>query len=72
MKVEIDAQRSILSALTALGAQVVWTRLLTLLFGATVYAFAIILAMFLSGLGVGSAIAEMIARTVWGFNAFGM
>jgi spermidine synthase len=47
-----------LSGLTALGAQVVWTRLLTLLFGATVYAFAIILAVFLGGLGIGSAIAH--------------
>jgi spermidine synthase len=47
-----------LSGLTALGAQVVWTRLLTLLFGATVYAFAIILAVFLAGLGIGSAIAS--------------
>ena len=44
-----------LSGLTALGAQVIWTRLLTLLFGATVYAFAIILAVFLAGLGLGSA-----------------
>lgn len=46
-----------LSGLTALGGQVVWTRLLTLLFGATVFAFAIILAVFLAGLGIGSAIA---------------
>jgi spermidine synthase len=51
-----------LSGLTALGAQVVWTRLLTLLFGATVYAFAIILAVFLSGLGVGSAAAAKMLR----------
>ena len=51
-----------LSGLTALGAQVVWTRLLTLLFGATVYAFAIILAVFLAGLGIGSAIAAYMLR----------
>jgi spermidine synthase len=52
-----------LSGLTALAAQVVWTRLLTLLFGATVYAFAIILAVFLGGLGIGSALAaRLIAR----------
>jgi spermidine synthase len=51
-----------LSGLTALGAQVVWTRLLTLLFGATVYAFAIILAVFLSGLGLGSAVAAYLLR----------
>jgi spermidine synthase len=47
-----------LSGLTALGAQVVWTRVLTLLFGATVYAFAIILAVFLAGLGIGGVIAS--------------
>jgi len=52
-----------LSGLTALGAQVLWTRLLTLLFGATVYAFSIILAVFLGGLGIGAVIAaRVIAR----------
>jgi predicted membrane-bound spermidine synthase len=51
-----------LSGLTALGAQVVWTRLLTLLFGATVYAFAIILAVFLFSLGAGSALAAYLLR----------
>ena len=51
-----------LSGLTALGAEVVWTRLLSLLFGATTYAFSVILAVFLGGLGVGSAIGSTIAR----------
>jgi spermidine synthase len=51
-----------LSGLTALGAQVLWTRLLTLLFGATVYAFSIILAVFLGGLGIGSALAAYLLR----------
>jgi spermidine synthase len=51
-----------LSGLTALGAQVVWTRLLTLLFGATVYAFSIILAVFLAGLGLGSGLAAYLLR----------
>ena len=51
-----------LSGLTALGAQVLWTRILTLLFGATVYAFAIILAVFLGGLGIGSALAAYLLR----------
>ncbi|HKP62075.1 MAG TPA: fused MFS/spermidine synthase [Polyangiales bacterium] len=46
-----------LSGATALGAQVLWTRLLTLLFGATVYAFSIILAVFLGGLGIGAVLA---------------
>jgi len=54
-----------LSGLTALGAQVLWTRLLTLLFGATVYAFSIILAVFLGGLGLGSLFAALaLARGV--------
>jgi spermidine synthase len=52
-----------LSGFTALGAEVVWTRLLSLLFGATTYAFSIILAVFLIGLGIGSAIGSNIART---------
>ena len=38
-----------LSGLTALGAEVIWTRLLSLLFGPSVYTFSIILAVFLLG-----------------------
>jgi len=52
-----------LSGLTALGAEVVWTRLLSLLLGGTVYTFSIILAFFLLGLGIGSAIGSFLART---------
>ena len=44
-----------LSGLTALGAQVVWTRLLSLLLGTSVYTFSIILAVFLLGLGLAAA-----------------
>ncbi|MGH9477436.1 MAG: fused MFS/spermidine synthase [Terriglobales bacterium] len=44
-----------LSGLTALGAEVVWTRLMSLLLGATVYTFSLILAVLLIGLGLGSA-----------------
>jgi spermidine synthase len=51
-----------LSGFSALGAEVVWTRLLSLLFGATTYAFSVILAVFLMGLGIGSAIGSTIAR----------
>lgn len=50
-----------LSGATALGAEVVWTRLLSLLFGASVYAFALILAVFLIGLGIGSAYGSKVA-----------
>ncbi|MGH7500358.1 MAG: fused MFS/spermidine synthase [Longimicrobiales bacterium] len=53
-----------LSGLTALGAQVVWTRLLSLLLGATVYTFSIILAVFLTGLGIGSGVGSFAARMV--------
>jgi spermidine synthase len=53
-----------LSGLTALGAQIVWTRLISLLLGATVYTFSVILAVFLSGLGIGSAIGSTLAAKV--------
>jgi spermidine synthase len=51
-----------LSGLTALACEVVWTRLLSLAFGATVYAFALILAVFLFGLGVGSGLGSLLLR----------
>ena len=51
-----------LSGLAALGAEVVWTRLLALTFGATVYTFSIILAVFLVGLGLGSSLGSVVAR----------
>jgi spermidine synthase len=50
-----------LSGLTALGAEVVWTRLLSLMLGGTVYTFSIILAVFLFGLGIGSIIGSALA-----------
>jgi spermidine synthase len=53
-----------LSGLTALGAEVVWTRLLSLLLGATVYTFSIILAVFLTGLWAGSGAGAFLARRV--------
>ena len=51
-----------LSGLTALGAQVVWTRLLGLVLGGTVFSFTIILAIFLAGLGIGSSVGSVVAR----------
>ena len=51
-----------LSGFTALGSEVVWTRLLSLLFGGTTYTFAMILAVFLVGLGIGSTIGSELAR----------
>jgi spermidine synthase len=52
-----------LSGACALSAEVVWTRLLSLLIGATVYTFSIILAVFLVGLGIGSSLGSLLART---------
>ncbi|HEY2383204.1 MAG TPA: SAM-dependent methyltransferase [Terriglobia bacterium] len=55
-----------LSGMAALGAEVVWTRLLSMLFGASVYAFSIILAVFLTALGIGSSRASAMSR--WSSN----
>ena len=50
--------------MSALGAEVVWTRQLTLLLGGTTYTFSIILAIFLIGLGLGSGIGSYAVREV--------
>ena len=42
-----------ISGATALGAEVVWTRLMALNFGGTTYTFSLILAAFLLGIGLG-------------------
>jgi len=51
-----------LSGMTALSSEVIWTRLLSLLFGGTVYTFSLILAVFLFGLGIGSSVGSAIGR----------
>ena len=51
-----------LSGMSALGGEVVWTRLLSLVMGGTVYTFSIILAVFLVGLGIGSSVGAILAR----------
>jgi len=53
-----------LSGATALAAEVIWTRILSLLFGATVYTFSLILAVFLVGLGIGSSLGAGIGRGI--------
>ncbi|PWT81834.1 MAG: SAM-dependent methyltransferase [Blastocatellia bacterium] len=53
-----------LSGMTALAAEVIWTRILSLLFGGTVYTFSLILAAFLAGLGIGSSLGSAIARNI--------
>jgi spermidine synthase len=53
-----------LSGASALGAEVVWTRLMGMLMGSTVYVFSIILAVFLIGLATGSTVGAWVSRTV--------
>lgn len=60
-----------LSGAVALGAEVVWTRLLGYLLLATVYVFAIILAVFLTGLAIGTAAGSWLLRKVNARNALG-
>jgi spermidine synthase len=52
-----------LSGATALAAEAIWTRLLSLLLGATTYTFSLILAALLFGLGIGSSVGASAART---------
>lgn len=51
-----------LSGATALGAEVVWTRTLAMELLATVYVFSIILAVFLTGLAIGSWAGSRVLR----------
>jgi spermidine synthase len=51
-----------LSGLTALSAEVIWTRQLSLLLGGTVYTFSLVVAIFLFGLGLGSAFGSSVSR----------
>jgi spermidine synthase len=53
-----------LSGMSALAAEVIWTRLLSLLLGGTVYTFSIILAVFLVGLGIGSSVGSFLSRSL--------
>lgn len=53
-----------ISGFCALAAEAVWTRILGLLLGASVYTFAIILTVFLVGLGIGSGSASLLCRTL--------
>jgi spermidine synthase len=53
-----------LSGATALGAEVVWTRLLSMLLLGTVYVFSIILAVFLVGLAIGGGAGSWLIKRV--------
>jgi spermidine synthase len=61
-----------LSGAAALGAEVIWTRLMGMLLLATVYAFSIILAVFLVGLAAGGAAASWLIRRVRADLALGI
>jgi spermidine synthase len=51
-----------LSGMSALGAEVIWTRQFTLLLSGSTYTFSIILAVFLIGIGLGSGLGSFFAR----------
>ena len=51
-----------LSGFCALGAEVIWTRLLSMLFLGTVYVFSTILAVFLTGLALGGTLSSWVIR----------
>ena len=53
-----------LSGFTALAAEIVWTRLLSLLFGGTTYTFSLILGSILLGLGIGSSLGSALSRSL--------
>src|SRR4029077_13793642 len=48
----------------ALAAEAIWTRMLGLLLGASVYTFSIILAVFLTGLGIGASAGAWLGRSL--------
>lgn len=52
------------TGLAALSGEVIWTRVLALVVGTTVYAFSIMLTVFLLGLAVGSAVFARIAQNI--------
>jgi spermidine synthase len=61
-----------LSGAAALGGEVIWTRLMGMLLLATVYAFSIILAVFLVGLAAGGAAASWLIRRMRADLALGI
>ena len=57
-----------MSGITGLIYEVVWTRLLTYLFGATIYAISTVLSAFMGGLALGSIIFGRLADR-WQLNS---
>ena len=52
------------SGFVALSYEVIWSRVLSLIIGSSVYAFSIMLATFLTGLAVGSTVAARVADRI--------
>ena len=52
------------SGFASLTLQVVWTRVLALIFGPTTYAFSTMVAVFIAGLAIGAAVASRLASRV--------
>jgi spermidine synthase len=61
-----------LSGMTALSAEVLWTRHLSLRLGGTVYTFALIVAVLLLGLGIGSAAGAVVGLRAHASRALGL
>jgi spermidine synthase len=53
-----------MSGFCALAGEAIWTRMLGLLLGASVYTLSIVLAVFLTGLGIGSVFGSLISRSL--------
>lgn len=52
-----------LTGSAAMACEVIWTRVLILVIGGSVYAFSIVLSTFLAGLGLGAALVAAILRS---------
>ncbi|MFP8874345.1 MAG: fused MFS/spermidine synthase [Myxococcota bacterium] len=62
----------LLSGITSFAYEVLWTRLIGQILGSSVYAFSSMLASFLAGIAIGSAVAARHARTrVHAISGFG-
>ncbi len=56
------------SGFCALGYEVLWTRVLSIIFGASVFSFTIVLAAFLSGIAMGSELYGILPKIFRGKN----
>jgi spermidine synthase len=54
-----------ISGFCALGYEVLWTRILTLAVGASVYGFTIMLVAFLTGIALGSKVYGLVTAILW-------